>query len=178
MSEDFINLTKKKMIIGPSSALTKNYFEDLKSISFIYLEKCFQFIRSDPSGADFFNTIEKLVSCSGLERQVAWFPQDSRLTLKVEVGKEKKLKYVQVLTNLFTIGRDVTSSVIIDDSRVSRCHGRIEYNGQKAVYYDLGSSHGTLLNGEEISVSRLCDGDVLQFGYSKMTVQIKMDDSK
>lgn len=114
-----------------------------------------------------------MVSCSGLERQVAPFPPNSQLTLVVEMGKEKKIKTFTVATSMFTLGRDLSSSAIIEDSRVSRNHGRIEYNGRKAEYFDLGSSHGTLLNGEEISMSRLCDGDLLQLGYSKITVQIK-----
>jgi two-component system, cell cycle response regulator len=63
------------------------------------------------------------------------------------------------------IGRESDNDLIVLDEGVSRWHLRIEpYRGGWLVI-DVGSSNGTLLNGEPLrGVKRLKNGDLLQIG--------------
>lgn len=45
-----------------------------------------------------------------------------------------------------------------------------------AIYYDLGSSHGSILNGNKILCACLQPGDILEVGRSKL--QFKLIDKK
>lgn len=58
----------------------------------------------------------------------------------------------------YLLGRDASSDVSIDSSRLSRSHLRFSFDGSNWLAEDLGSSNGTYLNGKKIestSISRL-----------------------
>ncbi|MEJ2757175.1 MAG: FHA domain-containing protein [Anaerolineales bacterium] len=59
------------------------------------------------------------------------------------------------------IGRHVNNNVIITDPNVSRYHARIVLNDGKFYLEDLGSTYGTKLNGKEIKVKQLFNGDTI-----------------
>lgn len=64
-----------------------------------------------------------------------------------------------------TVGRLPESSITIDDGNVSREHARIKPGTNGYVVQDLGSTNGTLVNGQRITGSRmLADGDIVSFG--------------
>lgn len=69
-----------------------------------------------------------------------------------------------------TIGRAIEADVRLNDSRASRLHARISSNlnpetNQTAYRItDLGSTNGTLVNGEPISEVTLSDGDKIVIG--------------
>src|SRR6266550_6248157 len=69
-----------------------------------------------------------------------------------------------------TIGRALEADVRINDLRASRLHARIDSNhhGQtdETTYSitDLGSTNGTLVNGEAITEAQLNDGDKIVIG--------------
>jgi len=50
----------------------------------------------------------------------------------------------------FTLGRDNSSDIQIENSRISRTHLRIGFDGKHWMVADLGSSNGTFRNGKEI----------------------------
>jgi sigma-B regulation protein RsbU (phosphoserine phosphatase) len=64
----------------------------------------------------------------------------------------------------FTVGRKVDKDLVIADPRVSRDHAQIMQEGQEFFIEDLGSKHGTFLNGERIQRQKLERGDRLEFG--------------
>src|SRR5260370_15025652 len=64
----------------------------------------------------------------------------------------------------FTVGRKVDKDLVIADPRVSRDHAQIMQEGQSFFRVDLGSKHGTFVNGERIQRQRLERGDRLEFG--------------
>jgi ABC-type multidrug transport system ATPase subunit len=70
-----------------------------------------------------------------------------------------------------TVGRGADNDVVLDDARASRRHVHIR-RGDDAVYVveDLGSRHGTLVNGEPLqSASRsLINGDQIVIGDSSL----------
>src|SRR5947208_3553721 len=64
----------------------------------------------------------------------------------------------------FTVGRKVDKDLVIADPRVSRDHAQIEQEGISFYLQDLGSKHGTFVNGERIQRQKLERGDRLEFG--------------
>jgi phosphoserine phosphatase RsbU/P len=64
----------------------------------------------------------------------------------------------------FTVGRKVDKDLVIADPRVSRDHAQITQEGTDFFLVDLGSKHGTFVNGERIQRQKLDRGDRLEFG--------------
>jgi phosphoserine phosphatase RsbU/P len=64
----------------------------------------------------------------------------------------------------FTVGRKVDKDLVIADPRVSRDHAQITQEGAEFYLVDLGSKHGTFVNGERIQRQKLERGDRLEFG--------------
>src|SRR6202047_1483329 len=64
----------------------------------------------------------------------------------------------------FTVGRKVDKDLVIADPRVSRDHAQIVKEGQEFFLVDLGSKHGTFVNGERVQRQKLERGDRLEFG--------------
>jgi len=64
----------------------------------------------------------------------------------------------------FTVGRKVDKDLVIADPRVSRDHAQIQQVGIEFFLEDLGSKHGTFVNGERIQRQKLERGDRLEFG--------------
>jgi pSer/pThr/pTyr-binding forkhead associated (FHA) protein len=64
-----------------------------------------------------------------------------------------------------TIGRLSDSDLTLPDHNVSRRHAEIRRVGNGYALVDLGSTNGTMVNGERISNEhRLQDGDILSIG--------------
>jgi phosphoserine phosphatase RsbU/P len=64
----------------------------------------------------------------------------------------------------FSVGRKVDKDLVIADPRVSRDHAQILQEGLDFFLEDLGSKHGTFVNGERIRRQKLERGDRLEFG--------------
>ena len=62
------------------------------------------------------------------------------------------------------IGRQPDNHVVLRDTRVSRSHARILFEGQSYTLEDCDSRHGTFLNGQKISRQALQDGDTIECG--------------
>ena len=60
--------------------------------------------------------------------------------LKVKGTKRSKEIKFNKKEALWTIGRDKSNKLVIEDSRVSRSHARVEYSDSQCEYIDLGSS--------------------------------------
>jgi hypothetical protein len=69
-----------------------------------------------------------------------------------------------------TVGRGAGCAVVLtDDTFVSQVHARIFVRGHDPYVEDLGSTNGTLLNGESlVEPVRLRQGDRVQFGQTVM----------
>jgi serine phosphatase RsbU (regulator of sigma subunit) len=63
-----------------------------------------------------------------------------------------------------TIGRRPDRDVVIAEPHVSRNHAQIERRESEYFIVDLGSSHGTFVNGQVIQEQRLQGGDRIELG--------------
>jgi len=72
-----------------------------------------------------------------------------------------------------TLGRDPQNDLILDDEAVSRQHAKVrlekvKVEGEEArdqfFLYDLATSNGTKVNGQEILKHPLLDGDEIELG--------------
>jgi hypothetical protein len=62
------------------------------------------------------------------------------------------------------IGRGLIADVRLEDANVSRRHAILALRGEGARVLDDRSSNGTFVNGRQVTVAHLSDGDVLRFG--------------
>lgn len=69
------------------------------------------------------------------------------------------------------IGRGSEADLQLLDQGVSRRHLDIQYDGQRATVYDLGSTNGTSVNGHEVGSHLLRHGDVVRIGHTRMVFQ-------
>jgi two-component system cell cycle response regulator len=92
-----------------------------------------------------------------------------------EVGKMYKLGSGET-----TLGRSHRADVRIDDDSISRLHAKVIVDGQDILIEDLGSSNGTLVNGERVTRNPLTDGDKIRLGETtilKFTFHDRLDES-
>jgi hypothetical protein len=85
----------------------------------------------------------------------------------------KELTGVSVpLSGPLVIGRSPGSDIVIGDDFVSALHAKIYQKGNEVVVEDLGSTNGTILNGDRLRTpSTLRPGDTIDIG----TVRLEVD---
>lgn len=64
----------------------------------------------------------------------------------------------------FVIGRSPECNLMLPQSYISRSHARITWEGELVVLEDMHSSHGTFVNGEQVTRRNLLPKDTIQFG--------------
>lgn len=85
------------------------------------------------------------------------------LILRVVDGSDRGRVYSN-LTPPLTIGREEGNLIQLNDERVSRYHVRIQVESGNIVLADLGSTNGTKVNGERVTIRKLRYGDMIQMG--------------
>jgi sigma-B regulation protein RsbU (phosphoserine phosphatase) len=70
----------------------------------------------------------------------------------------------------FTIGRQADRHLCLPNSQVSREHATIHADGDGYSIHDLGSRHGTLVNGVRTNMAHLKAGDRIQLGTSSVVL--------
>jgi hypothetical protein len=96
-------------------------------------------------------------------------PEPVRLALRVRRGVPPGARLP--LRGTLVVGREAGAGLILADRRVSRRHLEIVESGEGVRFRDLGSSNGTLLNGERRSEGELHCGDLLELGDSELAVE-------
>jgi hypothetical protein len=66
------------------------------------------------------------------------------------------------------IGRGISADIRIEDARVSRRHAIVAQRGDGVRLLDDRSSNGTFVNGDQVTIAYLNDGDVVGFGLVSM----------
>lgn len=75
---------------------------------------------------------------------------------------------VPLTQDALIIGRHAKGDIVLDDSRVSRHHARVERRGEAFVIRDLGSTNGSWLGKQRIEAHTLQDGDTIRIGSAQL----------
>ena len=67
------------------------------------------------------------------------------------------------------VGRDASATFVLDDNLASRRHFKIVAEGGSWFVEDLGSTNGTVVNGQRAMRQRLADGDQIRAGNTRLT---------
>src|SRR5690606_5121571 len=70
------------------------------------------------------------------------------------------------------IGRGDQANLRLPDVGISRRHARIDFDGTQAVLTDLGSTNGTMVNGQRVTAIALNPGDMIQLGTTTLTFRV------
>jgi pSer/pThr/pTyr-binding forkhead associated (FHA) protein len=97
------------------------------------------------------------------EARIAGEPYAAKLTF--ESGPFAG-RVVALPDQLVTVGRAPDNDVVVGDPATSGRHGRIEVRAGAFWISDLGSTNGTLVNGEPVIERQLLDGDLIAIGQN------------
>ncbi len=103
----------------------------------------------------------------------------SKVPLKFQIFRGDELLKEEILAEaVIKVGKLASSHLRIDDESVSRMHAVIEVNGPDDVQLiDLGSTRGTLVNGQRITKIRLTSRDEIVFGEVRVVVTLLDDEA-
>ncbi|MEZ4704214.1 MAG: GGDEF domain-containing protein [Bdellovibrionota bacterium] len=96
-------------------------------------------------------------------RDLASENEGKKANFVVIAGQDIGRKY-EVSKEALTVGRKTDCDIFVDDEDVSRNHALINIKSDGIYITDLGSTNGTLVNGEKITTHLLQDGDRVQIG--------------
>lgn len=91
------------------------------------------------------------------------------ITLRVLHGADRGRVFDSLPTPV-TIGREEGNSIQLNDDRISRFHLKLQADNDRIVATDLESTNGTRINGEDIQVRIVRDGDMIALGRSLLLV--------
>ncbi len=74
-------------------------------------------------------------------------------------------KVYPIMKNEVIIGRDPNADILVNDAEVSRHHAVIKLTGEGYTIEDLGSTNGTVINGDRLSGPYLLkSGEIISLG--------------
>jgi pSer/pThr/pTyr-binding forkhead associated (FHA) protein len=82
-------------------------------------------------------------------------------------------RIVALPDQMVTVGRAPDNDVVVGDPATSGRHGRIEVRAGAFWISDLGSTNGTLVNGEPVIERQLLDGDLIAIGQNTIRFTIE-----
>src|SRR5713101_2287212 len=86
-----------------------------------------------------------------------------RLVLIEPTGARRE---VEITSTPFRIGRQAGNELTLRDSRISRQQAQVLIDNGNYVLEDMGSRHGTFVNGQKVTRKELRPKDVVDFGMS------------
>src|SRR5262249_29569051 len=97
-----------------------------------------------------------------------------KLPLTFKIYKGDQLLRTETLTlPVIKIGKLSSSHLRIDDELVSRMHAVIEVTGTGEItIIDLGSTKGTIVNGQKVNKATLQNGDTIVLGDTRIELSV------
>jgi hypothetical protein len=81
-------------------------------------------------------------------------------------------KRYPIVQSRTVIGRGSDADITVDDTGISRKHVEILWDGARAQVNDLGSTNGSLLNGEKVNRAPLPPDSVIDIGRTRITFRV------
>ena len=97
------------------------------------------------------------------------YAQQQRAASALVVDQTNQRYELRVGSNI--IGRGDAADLQLLDHGVSRRHLDVQFDGNSATAYDLGSTNGSAVNGREITSQPLRHGDVIRIGHTRIVFQ-------
>ena len=92
------------------------------------------------------------------------FTTPPHITVRDAFGNQRE---IEISRTPFTLGRQGDNDLVLLDTRVSRRHAHIVKDGEAYLLEDVGSRHGTFVNGERLTAPRpLHPGDQISLGVT------------
>ena len=101
------------------------------------------------------------VHSENVQGKVAWNPI-------VDIGGKR----YPITRSHTVIGRGSDADITVDDSSISRRHVEILWDGKRGQVNDLGSTNGSLLNGERVSKAPLEPDSVIDIGRTRIVFRV------
>jgi pSer/pThr/pTyr-binding forkhead associated (FHA) protein len=101
-------------------------------------------------------------------------PAAQRAHLRIESGFYEGLEW-ELDRPSTVIGRGRNADLVLNEATISRAHALFGYEGRDAFVQDLGSTNGTLVNGNREHRKTLEHGDELRMG--KLVLKVFLDAS-
>jgi hypothetical protein len=99
-----------------------------------------------------------------------------KLILEVTTGPDAPRSFVIEAGKEVQVGRMAPAQILLaNDPTVSRRHFALVFDGENCRIRDLGSTHGTTVNGLPVSESLVTEGDLIMAGTSGLRVVIGED---
>jgi hypothetical protein len=111
--------------------------------------------------ADLSEGIIDIQSVGVKGENVAWTPV-------VDIGGKRH----PITRSRTVIGRGSDADITVDDSSISRRHVEILWDGKRAEVNDLGSTNGSLLNGERVDKAPLAPDSVIDIGRTHIVFRV------
>jgi len=91
----------------------------------------------------------------------------AHLIMAVAGGKRK----IPIRSAVVTFGRDPANEIVIYDPAAAGMHCRITRTPKGYLLEDLGSVHGTWVNGKRVASKLLEETDVIRIGEARMALR-------
>lgn len=119
---------------------------------------------------------------AGLERETEPLDEATNTSTEAEPSGylivddrgEESTQRIPVFDSSIVIGRDQHCDYCITGLGVSRFHSLFSLTPEGLVVVDLGSTNGTLVNGEKVDRSKLGPDDVVEIGHARITYVAKV----
>jgi pSer/pThr/pTyr-binding forkhead associated (FHA) protein len=98
-------------------------------------------------------------------------PAAQRTHLRIHSGFYEGLEW-ELDRPSTVIGRGCNADLVLNEATISRGHALFGYEGAQAFVQDLGSTNGTLVNGEREHRKMLANGDELRMGMLVLKVRL------
>jgi len=81
-------------------------------------------------------------------------------------------KRYPILKSHTVIGRGSDADITVDDSSISRKHVEVLWDGKRGQVNDLGSTNGSLLNGEKVNKAPLAPDSIIDIGRTRIVFRV------